>query len=184
MADVNRVAIIEKGGIPCLLKAMRKHPDDALLLEKVCATLRNLSAHGAPHTPLFVITCEDFLTKVATEVGRQRIREETGIEHVLDAMRSLLKSAPFQIQATAVLWNLALDCTTSLMIVRPAKVWRCADAGRTDANRIVIGRNGGIETLLRTLEAHPYNPELCHIAFGALSNIAINSAHHHHRPFA
>jgi hypothetical protein len=25
------------------------------------------------------------------------------------------------------------------------------------------------------LEAHPYNAELCHIAFGALSNIAINS---------
>ena len=49
----------------------------------------------------------------------------------------------------------------------------------TDTNRIVIGRNGGIETLLRTLEAHPYNPELCHIGFGALSNIAINSAHHH-----
>jgi hypothetical protein len=46
-------------------------------------------------------------------MGRQRIREETGIEHVLDAMRSLLKSAPFQIQAAAVLWNLALDRTTT-----------------------------------------------------------------------
>lgn len=53
---MNRVAIIEKGGIPCLLKAMRKHPEDALLLEKVCATLRNLSAHGAPHTLLLSAT--------------------------------------------------------------------------------------------------------------------------------
>jgi hypothetical protein len=46
---------------------------------------------------------------------------------------------------------------------------------RADTNRIVIGRNGGIERLIRMLEAHPYNAELCHIAFGALSNIAINS---------
>jgi hypothetical protein len=48
------VAIIEKGGIPCLLKAMRTHPTDALLMEKVCATLRNLSANG---TRVFIRLC-------------------------------------------------------------------------------------------------------------------------------
>jgi hypothetical protein len=47
------------------------------------------------------------------EMGRQRMREEMGIEHILDAMKSLIKCAPFQLQAAAVLWNLALDCTPS-----------------------------------------------------------------------
>lgn len=37
---------MEKGGLTCLLKAMRTHAQDALVIEKLCATLRNLSAHG------------------------------------------------------------------------------------------------------------------------------------------
>lgn len=48
---------------------------------------------------------------LSLEMGRQRLREEGGIEHVMDTMKSLISSAAVMIQASAVLWNMALDCT-------------------------------------------------------------------------
>eukprot|EP00727_Mastigamoeba_balamuthi_P002061 m51a1_g11852 hypothetical protein (442) ;mRNA; r:490323-493233 len=113
-----KLAISREGGINAIVQALRQHADSAIVAEKACCALQNLSSHPDNKSAIAMtsqqpgIKCWWSASKNLTinERNQEVVASEGGIQVIVDAMSAHVSSADVIHKACGVLRNLS-TCT-------------------------------------------------------------------------